>query len=160
LFNQVDEHNQKVIKTAIQFWELIKGAHIRFNMIIQNRTVQKEKISFDNEWRDWLKQMDSFDWGRFDNDFLWHITDKHSNINWVTRQFIKKWIQAVHDKESEDALDLLVIQQEKHNKKERSKLLPQHHTNYDSWVGIDRLDYRLHNVQTILKDIQNPKTTL
>ena len=156
-FQHLKPHNAKVITTAIQFWNLLEGAHIRFNILLQNKPNQKTPISFEDYWEDWLTfTLNPFDWESFDISFLWEITDKHSQINWHTRNFIENWINAVQKKASTDILDDIVSKQERQNKKERSKLLQQHLENYDGWVGINVLEYRLQNVQTIVRDIANP----
>jgi len=147
-------HHQKVIKTAVQFWELLEGAHIRFNILLQSKPSQGVSVPFDDMWDDWVEQvMNNFDWSEFDRDFLWKIVEKHSRINWKTRNFIDCWLDGIIAKNSVANLDVLVINQEKENKKERSKLADIHTVNYDNWVGIDRLEYRLGNVQTIVRDI-------
>ncbi len=158
-FSSLRSHNAKVITTAIQFWDLLEGAHIRFNVLLQNKPNQTSPISFEEEWEDWLNNtVNTFDWESFDINFLWKIVGGRSRINSYTQHFIDNWIHSIQNNVSIDVLDKIVYLQETKNKGERSKLLPQHLENYDGWVGIKTLDYRLHNVKTIVRDIANPKT--
>ena len=153
-YKQLCEHNQKVVKTAVQFWNLLEGAHIRFNILLQNKRIQREPVSFQEKWENWKDEvLEDFDWGDFDQNFLWEITEKHCNIKYGTRIFIVNWFENIEHNADGETLDSLVKYQEERNKKERSKLIETHHENYSNWVGIDGLDYRLGNVQTITRDI-------
>lgn len=152
-FHKLSKQNQKIISTAVQFWEILFGAHIRLNVLIQQRDQQNEHISFEQEWQDYLQLMEFFEWDSFDQDFIWVITDKYSNVKPKTRNFINNWIAGMRDKDSVQKLDELVINQEKDNKKERSKFSPTNHISYNGWVGIRNMDFRLSNVQVIVQDI-------
>jgi hypothetical protein len=153
-YKELTLHHQKVIKTAVQFWDLLEGAHIWYNIKLQSRAVQIEKISFDSNWEDWKNRiMNEFDWSDFDVDFLWKVVDSHSKIKGETRSFINNWIDAIKENRPTSYLDAIVTNQEKTNKKERSKLIESNTDCYSGWIGIDRLEYRLNNVQTIVRDI-------
>ena len=159
-YQDLDQENQKLVKTAIQFWQLMYGAHIRFNCLIQKREIQKNKISFDDKWKDWLSsEVSVFDWDDFDREYLWELVESHSRIKWQTKVFINNWFDGIKEKISIEELDSIVEKQERYNKKDRSKLDARNQEIYNGWVGIDRLDYRLQNVQTIVKDIANPINT-
>jgi hypothetical protein len=150
-------HDQQVVKTAVQFWDLLEGAHIRFNLLIQSRPAQEKPISFEQNWDEWVERvMNSFDWAEFDRDFLWKLVDKHSRINFKTKDFINKWLDAIKAKNSIEVLDEIVSLQEKNNKGARSKLIESNKDSYSGWIGIDRLEYRLNNVQIIVRDIASP----
>lgn len=154
-----DEHKHyaKVITTAIQFWNLLEGAHIRFNILLQGKLIQKTKLSFDKDWEKWKAAIKyDFQWDDFDREFMWEITLKHSRVSWYTEQFINNWIDGIKEGKSESYLDELVRSQERYNKKDRSKLTDNHSVIYSKWVGIRKLEYRLGNVQTIVRDIANP----
>jgi hypothetical protein len=154
LYKGLTQHFQQVVKTAVQFWELLEGAHIRFNILLQAKQKQTNSVSFDNKWTKWEDYiMNNFIWADFDREFLWEIVYNHSRINSQTRSFIEMWFNAIEQHKPVEYLDKLVTAQEKGNKKERSKLLPTHNENYTGWVGIDRLDYRLSNAKTIVRDI-------
>jgi hypothetical protein len=136
------------------------GAHIRFNCLIKKREIQKNKISFDDKWKDWLSnEVSVFNWEDFDREYLWELVESHSRIKWQTKVFINNWFDGIKEKISIEELDSIVEKQERYNKKDRSKLDARNQEIYNGWVGIDRLDYRLQNVQTIVKDIANPINT-
>ncbi|MFZ4412028.1 MAG: DUF6361 family protein [Bacteroidales bacterium] len=157
---KLDTHNQKVLKTAVQFWELMYGAHIRFNILIQERPVQKEKVSFQENWNEWLvNTIEKFNWEEFDREFMWELTYKNSRVKYYTRQFIDSWIDKIRDKNYITAiheLDELVRNQEIKNKNDRSKLSNTNTDVHSNWVGIDQLEYRLSYAQTIVRDIAKP----
>ena len=157
LYKGLTPHYQQVVKTAVQFWELLEGAHIRFNILLQSKPAQAVSVSFDVKWDEWVERvMNNFDWSEFDPVFFWKIVDNHSRINPQTRSFIEMWFKAIEERRPLEFLNKLVTTQEMGNKKERSKLLATHTDNYNSWVGIDRLDYRLSNAKTIVRDIATP----
>lgn len=159
-FLELDIYNQKILKTAVQFWELIYGAHIRFNMLIQERPIQKENISFQETWDEWIENtVEEFNWDEFDREFMWVVTNKNSRVKYYTRQFIDLWIDKIHDKTYITAiheLDDLVKNQEIRNKNDRSKLRNTNTDVHANWVGIDQLEYRLSYAQTIVRDIAKP----
>lgn len=152
-YQKLSNHNQKVVKTAIQFWEVLLGAHIRLNILIQKRDQQVNQVSFEEKWQEYEQTMSSFDWEDFDRTFLWQITEKYSKVNGITHNFITKWIEGIQSGRPITDLDELVKHQEKRNKEDRSKFDPNNQSSYNDWVGIQNLDFRLTNVQTIVKDI-------
>lgn len=157
---KLDTHNQKVLKTAVQFWELMYGAHIRFNILIQERPIQKEKVSFQVIWDEWLENtIEKFNWDEFDREFMWEITNKNSRVKYYTRQFVDSWFDKIQKKTYLTAiheLDEVVKNQEIRNKNDRSKLRNTNTDVHSNWVGIDRLEYRLSYAQTIVRDIAKP----
>jgi len=156
-YKQLEGRIQKIIKTASQFWELLYGAHIRYNILIQDRPIQSGDLSFQEKWEAWVDKLDNdFNWDEFDRSFLWEISDKPNPVKSGTRQFVDTWLNIIQIKKYHSdlpALDDLVRRQEEHNKKDRSKLRNTHTDVYKGWVGIDRLEYRLGYVQVIVNDI-------
>ena len=152
------KHYAKVITTAIQFWQLLKGAHIRFNILLQNRQHEENQKSFDNHWVEWQLSLQNFNWDSFDITFMWNVVGNHNKRikQTISYLFINDWIDAIKNHKSEDELDRIVKLQERRNKKDRSKLNDNHSVVYTEWVGISQLEYRLRNVQTIVRDIANP----
>ena len=89
---------------------------------------------------------------------MWNVVGNHNKRikQTISYLFINDWIDAIKNHKSEDELDRIVKLQERRNKKDRSKLNDNHSVVYTEWVGISQLEYRLRNVQTIVRDIANP----
>lgn len=155
-FVRANEGVNKVVQTARDFSFLMEGAHIRYNIQLQAKYGSEEKqMTFEDDWRDWMKRLDHFNWQYFDRAFMWGITKEHSYVKSFTRNFIDSWLDGINERVSVGLLDELVLKQEKVNKRERAKLRPNNQTRYGSWVGIRTLSYRFDNVKTIISDIYN-----
>ena len=125
---------------------------------MQNRQHEENQKSFDNHWVEWQLSLQNFNWDSFDINFMWNVVGNHNKRikQTISYLFINDWIDAIKNHKSEDELDRIVKLQERRNKKDRSKLNDNHSVVYTEWVGISQLEYRLRNVQTIVRDIANP----
>lgn len=146
---------QVIIQAARDFWQLMLGAHIRYNCLLQARHGTKElHLEFDQLWNDWLSRLDSFPWDRWDTDYLWKLTEIHnSRVHEYTVLFVKSWIEGVKGRADTSLLDKLVERQERSNKKSRARLHPSANESVSSWVGIRDLNYRLSVARLIINDI-------
>lgn len=145
----------KVLSTAWCFWQILYGAHIRYNILLHDRhgsdEFKKDKLK---DWDEYVAMMETFEWEAFDEFFLWDITHRSGNINRKTKLFIREWIDHMRRRHFEEKdLDELVEIQERNNKGKRSKLRRQNDEQYSEWVGINKLDYRFGTAKTIIKDI-------
>jgi hypothetical protein len=148
---------QRIIVAARDFWQLMEGAHIRYNCLLQRRHGTKEvEDEFEAMWRTWLDRLQSFRWARWNTDCLWELAKLHQrHVKSYTVTFVTDWIDAVHRNDSTALLDELVTRQERFNKKGRARLHPSADEKVDKWVGIDDLNYRLNVARTIVNDIQH-----
>ena len=151
--------NQVIIFTARDFWQIMYGAHIRYNIILHSRHGSEE---FGNEcrksWEEWVEKMQQFDWLSFDRDLMWQTTRQHSIIKPFTERFINQWMDKIQNQEYQpEYLDSLIESQERNNKPSRSKLSKQNDEKFDKWVGIGNMDFRFRNARTIAEDISFPK---
>lgn len=155
-FGNLSKQNQQIILTARNFWTLLYGAHIRYNIMLHQRHgSEKRRDECIKEWDNWLQVLIDFDWPSFDMEFLWNVViGQKAQMNPKTKTFINNWIEAVQQKNYDTKkMDILVENQEKWNKKSRSKLNLNHEGVYEKWVGIRNLDYRFSNVKIIVSDI-------
>lgn len=152
---------QQIITAARDFWQLMYGAHIRYNCLLQDRHGTSEgKKEFEELWADWLNQMQSFAWSRWQTGFLWKLTKlHHRRVREHTMRFVESWIQGVSDGIDLAQLDELVKRQELRNKKARARLHPTANERVDKWIGIEDLNYRLDVARTIIRDIHDGVTS-
>ncbi len=148
---------QKIILAARDFWQLLYGAHIRYNCLLQERHGTSDgKDDFEELWEEWREGVKSFDWNRWDTGFLWTLVkSQHRRVREHTMRFVENWIDGVHDGSDLTALDDLVRLQEWRNKKSRARLQPTANERVDKWIGIDDLNYRLNVARGIIRDIQD-----
>lgn len=154
--NELPDVPRIIVYLAKDFWTIMFGAHIRFNILLQEyngNTVKKGEI--ETLWNTWWNDMENFDWNGFDKDLMWEITESHSKIKPITKRFINGWIDGVKNREDSIILDKMVSEQEKYNKGNRAKLRDSNDEIYNKWIGIDRMEFRFENVKQIIKDIAN-----
>jgi len=146
---------QKVIAAARDFWQLMYGAHIRYNCLLQGRhgtTAMRDE--FEGEWNEWKAKLASFDWHGWDTGFLWGLAKlHHRRVRPHTIRFVESWIEGIRDDHLVATLDELVTRQERFNKKSRARLNPTAEESVGKWVGIADLNYRLSQATTIIRDI-------
>jgi hypothetical protein len=141
---------------ARDFWHILKGAHIRYNVLLQRQHGTDEKRDeFEKKWDEWCEEMSRFPWDRWCTQMIWDLADYYRRqIREFTKRFVCKWIDSARDGTSNLAsLDDLVTQQELQNKKARARLKPNAEDRVNEWVGIDSLDYRYSQARRIIKDI-------
>lgn len=151
---------QKIIAAGRDFWQLLCGAHIRYNCLLQVRhgtaTMRDE---FESEWDEWKAKLASFDWQRWDTGFLWELAKlHHRRVRPHTIRFVESWIEGIRDDLPVAILDELVTRQERFNKKSRARLNPTAEESIGKWVGIADLNFRLTQATTIIRDIHRGLT--
>ena len=154
--NELSDELKRILLGAGDFWQLLKGAHIRYNVLLQRWHGTEDKRSeFEEQWKAWCEEMSRFPWDRWDMQIIWDLANRHRRqIREFTKRFVRKWIESVQSGTSDvAALDGLVTQQELLNKKARARLKPNAEERVKDWVGIQSLDYRYSQARTIIKDI-------
>ena len=154
--DKLSDDLKRVLIGARDFWQILKGAHIRYNVLLQRQHGTDDKrIECEEQWNGWCDEMSRFPWQRWQTQLIWDMADRHRRqIKDFTKRFVRKWIESVQNGTSDlAALDELVIQQELLNKKARARLKPNAEERVKGWVGIDSLDYRYSQARTIIKDI-------
>ena len=152
---QLPDHLQRIISAARDFWQLMYGAHIRYNCLLQERHGNSElRAEFETDWSDWQADLQSFSWNRWETSFLWELTKlHHRKVRDHTIIFVESWIDGSRDGADTQFLDELVTRQERFNKKSRARLHPTAEESIGKWIGIDDLNYRLNVARTIINDI-------
>jgi hypothetical protein len=155
--NTLPEDVRLTIRTARDFWTIMLGAHIRFNVLLQRKAGSKEEETrMLEQWQDWVGKMASFPWDRFNRDRLWAIAEHRTPVKAPTRHFIETWMDLAMARPMDtDRMDELVGKRERLNKGARSKLgaSAEEGAHYREWVGIGAMNYRFAQVKTLLKDI-------
>jgi hypothetical protein len=148
---------RRIIEAARDFWQLIYGAHIRYNCLLQQRHGTAERRQeFEALWQEWLADLHAFPWRRWDTEFLWELAKLHRHrVREYTTQFVESWIDGVRNGAALATLNDLVIRQERFNKKARARLDPTANESIGKWIGIDDLNYRLNVARTIISDIHD-----
>ncbi len=153
---------RRVVYLADAFWQILRGAHVRYNLLLQRRFGAPEQESkLDDSWRDWLAQMRSFDWNAWDTEEVWQLVAEHgSRIGPWTGRFVNEWIDAASRGESDMTVyDELVTHQEAANKRSRARLRPGNRDeSVGEWIGIQSLTYRLPQAWRLVTDIHKAET--
>ncbi len=158
---QLPDPLQRIIAAARDFWQLMHGAHIRYNCQLQEQHGNSElRAEFETKWSDWVTELQSFKWDRWETGFLWELTKlHHRSVREHMIQFVESWIDGIRGGADTQSLDGLVSRQERFNKKTRARLHPTAEESIGKWIGIDDLNYRLNVARTIINDIHDGLTS-
>ncbi len=148
---------KKTVYHARDFWTILEGAHIRYNLLLEERFGTRDGVEeCEGYWRAWRERLCKFDWLSWDNEFVWQLVLQHgSNMPCFTRNFVNGWIAHARAGATDvQGCNRLVTDQECCNKGERARLRKSpKDVQVDGWVGLSTLDYRLPQVKTIVTDI-------
>ncbi len=149
------DHTHEIVYTARDFWRIMYGAHIRYNIILHSRHGSEQvKNDCADTWTSWVREMSSFQWNNFDRELMWSITKQSTHLKRFTEHFINQWMDKIKNQDfAPHELDILVEEQEANNKQSRSKLRLQNDEKYDKWTGISAMGFRFSNAKTIISDI-------
>lgn len=141
---------------ALKFWQLMKGAHIRYNCMLQAQSGTPEKQEeFELDWEHWRENLPSYleNWS---TDFMWSLLQGHGRkVRSDTRQFIDAWMEQCKQSVSDvDECNRLVKRQERMNKGKRARL-SKNEGAINDWVGFSALEYRFQQVRQLLADIHS-----
>lgn len=148
------------VEHAKQFWRIMKGAHIRYNCLLQEGADDSTKGSeFSDEWEEWLEEMNPFP-ASWNDDFLWELVGTRTKSIGPTEHFVTLWIEQTRRGCSElMKCNDLVRLQERQNKGTRARLGSENRGGHPSdWVGLRDLNYRLPVALQILHDISEAQT--
>lgn len=160
LVQVLPEELKRIILAARDFWQLMLGAHIKYNCLLQDRHgTRAKKEEFDTDWDNWRNELASFKWDRWTTGALWDQVKLHQRrVRNHTVQFVEDWIDGVKNGLSSEKLNTLVSEQERYNKKSRARLQPSAQESVSDWIGIGDLNYRLFQARTIIRDIHDALT--
>lgn len=141
---------------ARDFWRLMEGAHIRYNVLLQGRMGTSElRTSFEERWEDWRQRLPDYLTG-WDTEFMWRLVARHgSRVRATTRDFIEGWLEQCRSGAGDlERCNALVRRQEIQNKGNRARLRDTKQEGINDWVGLDGLDYRFREIRTLVRDIR------
>jgi hypothetical protein len=156
-----DHRLLRIIHLAVDFWQLLRGAHIRYNVLLQQMYGGEEgQQALQETWEAWLEEIRAFDWPAWNTDEIWELVAKQGRHPHAwTRRFIEGWIEAVQTGAGAERFDELVRRQELANKKGRARLTSKSADfKLEGWIGFSDLDYRLTPVRQMMRDIHRAET--
>lgn len=146
------------IQTANQFSLAMEGPHIRYNIILaKNNGFDDSVDKYEEAYAAWFEKANAKNLFKQGSDDKWlgiaagGIDQKRVFKN-ITKDFIKKWCEALRQNTDHSQLDEIVAKQAERNKGGRSLL--KRKLSENKWMGIRRLDFRWGSARTIIKDIQ------
>jgi hypothetical protein len=145
------------VELARDFWRIMKGAHIRYNCLLQEGADDPTLgDAFQEEWEQWLDEMNPFP-SSWDDTSLWELVGTRARSIGPTRSFVTQWIEQTRQGCPDLAkCDHLVRLQERQNKGSRARLAAENRGGHPSdWVGLHDLNYRLPVALQILHDIHH-----
>jgi hypothetical protein len=151
-----DRRMLRIIQLAADFWHLLSGAHLRYNILLQNRYGNEEKEQeYLVEWAAWMDELRSFDWEAFSMEEIWSLVEKRGRKPHAwTRKFIEQWIDAIRQPAGDKVLNEIVVRQESANKRTRARLrTDSKDVSATVWIGFQDLAYRLPQVRQMALDI-------
>lgn len=157
-----DHRLRQIIRLAKLFWDLLLGAHVRYNYLLQERFGEEAlRREYARQWSDWRDSMRTFPWDEWNTKTLWEmVTNNGSQIKTYTRKFVDGWIDLVKRLPLKNSdFDSCVIKQEGANKRAHARLDPDNQdAQVRGWTGIKDLNYRLPKAWRIVDDIHRAKT--
>lgn len=154
----------RTITLAQDFSEMMYGAHIAYNVWIQFAKYKEwDSIDFIEDWEKWKSALKTnmIDLPGYDAAQALSPPFGFMAKNF-TKTYIAEWSKQIKNGDSDIKKTIEIIRiQEWNNKRNRSRIHAKQLEDIreNSWVGLQRLDYRFRNVKTILKDIKKGLST-
>ena len=147
-------HNQEEAILAHDFSEIMSGAHIAYNCLLQQRAFNN--TAMESEWEQWLDELpdNMLAYQHFKLDQLLALSP---NTRKTTVAFVKRWVDLVYHAPHDIATRNLLVEEQEFNvkrNKARLKYKKFDDVREESWLGFRYLDYRFRNVRTIIHDIK------
>lgn len=152
-----DESLRSTVLFARDFWRLLEGAHVRYNIQLQELAGTSELLAeLVERWEKWREKLPQY-LANWDSDFMWAVVRERGSVpKSSTRQFVDEWIAECYaGAENVERCDALVKRQELRNKGKRARLRGKAAEGIHHWIGLDGLNYRFAEVYQLVKDIRN-----
>lgn len=153
----VSFNTKECLKKALEFSFVLKGAHIRYNILLAIRSGNAAfKDKLEEEFALWIEQARSRQvYFTQENIDSWYqlAFGLSERINNRTRKFIEGWCHLITTHSPTSELDKCVRAQAIANKGGRC-LLNKALNEQQGWVGMFNLEFRWPTARTILQDIQ------
>jgi hypothetical protein len=151
----ISDKLKNILALAHNFSEVMYGAHILYNKLIQNKFFSNN--CYDYDWTQWLSVI---------NETLinpQNLTEQtvfsyalHAKAH--TQAFVSEWLNRIKSGNYNiENLENLVIEQESWNKRYKARLNKNdvQDVKEETWIGFKKLDYRFFQAKRILTDIRN-----
>lgn len=144
-------NTKAILRMALDFDLLMHGAHIRYNMLLHKKAGSKD---YQENWDSWLHDVEESRQNIENLDFEKVYSEIANRVDTKTQRFMKSWQNQVLQRPiNEQQLDDLVYRQEINKKGAKAKLTLKD-GEFNSWVGINGLEYRFNIVKNIITDLQ------
>ena len=81
---------------ARDFWQLMCGAYIRYNVLQEKHGTSSLRQEFETEWDEWLADLQAFPGQRWGTGLLWEQTKlHHRRVKEYTIDFVQSWIDGL-----------------------------------------------------------------
>ncbi|MDF1659767.1 MAG: DUF6361 family protein [Verrucomicrobiales bacterium] len=152
-----NESLRATVRQARDFWRLLEGAHVRYNIQLQELLGTSEVVGgFVKRWERWREQLPQY-LAEWDTGFMWDVVRERGSVpKPSTRQFVEEWIEECYaGAMNESRCDALVKRQELRNKGKRARLRGNGAEGINHWIGLDGLNYRFTEIYQLVRDIRD-----
>ncbi len=152
-----DKSLRSTVLQAQNFWRLLEGAHVRYNVQLQQLLGTSEVIGgFVERWESWRERLPQY-LAEWDTGFMWTVVrERGSTPKSSTRQFVEEWIEECKEGAANEVrCDALVKRQELRNKGKRARLRGNGAEGINQWIGLDGMNYRFREVYQLVQDIRD-----
>ena len=150
-----DESQRVTVRLARDFWRLLEGAHVRYNIQLQELAGTSELIvELTERWEKWRENLPEV-LANWDTGFMWSVVRERGSVPKPhSRQFVEEWIAECYAGAGDEMrCDALVKRQELRNKGKRARLRGSAVEGIHHWIGLDGLNYRFAEVYQLVRDI-------
>lgn len=149
----LDKDIRDMLTLAHDFSELMFGAHIVYNCLLQHNKF--DTTAFSDKWDEWLKNIrrNMIDFSKFHPDGVFEFAQR---VRPHTRQFVYDWWNYISaSSQSTKKRDELIEAQEFNTKlvKARIRRNKYDEVQEEQWIGLKKLEYRMPQAKRILQDI-------
>lgn len=149
-----DDRIKEELILAHDFSELVYGAHITYNCLLQDAAFGNN--FFDVEWEEWLNNLPS-NMLAYDSLDLDRLISYTLHPKKTTVEFVKNWFHFItNDRTNIKLRNSLVENQEYNVKRGKARLRFKKFDDVkeERWIGLTYFNYRFGNVRTIINDIK------
>lgn len=136
---------QRDYMLARVFSDFIFGAQLRYNVILSKG--QDQKIN--EAWSLWYSDLDKY--SKLDLDEILIFRLQITNRNLI--KFLKDCQNAMKSNDIEKLDEVIILRERRLKGDKRAKLYNATDFDYQGWVGIGKLQYRLRNGQNLITDV-------
>lgn len=153
LNHKLDKSVRDMLILSHDFSELMYGAHIAYNCIVQNNRYQNDPFS--DEWTKWLNNLsrNMIDYGGFSPD---SVFKNAYNVREHTTKFVYDWWNYISSgAASLKTRDILIEAQEYNTKGAKARIRTGKYDDVKEggWIGLEKLYYRMPQAKRIISDI-------